>query len=78
MAGPEELEEMIEILTTAIAIHESEEKFFRRSAGASTSQAAKALFSEIAEELKGHLTSLEARKQKLADELANLQKAELG
>lgn len=72
MANYKDLEEMIGVLTTAIAIHEREEAFFRRSARASTSEQAKSLFSEIADELRSHVKLLEARKQKLTEELRNV------
>lgn len=65
MALAKDIQEMISVLTTAVAIHEREEQFFRRSAAASTSQVAKDLFSEIADELKSHVIMLESRKQKL-------------
>ena len=72
MTSYKDLEEMIAVLTTAIAIHEREEKFFRRSAEASTNERAKSLFSEIAEELRSHVKLLEARKEELTEELKKL------
>ncbi len=67
-----DFEEMDCLLTTAIAIHEREEALFRRSAGASTSEQAKSLFIEITDELRSHIKLLEARRQKLAEELKNI------
>ncbi len=72
MTDYKDLEEMIGVLTTAIAIHEREEMFFRRSAEASTNERAKSLFSEIAEELRSHVKLLEARREKLTEELKKL------
>lgn len=62
-----DLDDMIEILGLAIARQEAEEAFFRRSAGATTHDAAKALFEEIADELADYRRSLEERKRKLLD-----------
>lgn len=64
---------MIEALTLSSAIHEREEAFFRRSAAASTSHEVKTLFLEIAKEMNSHLANLEERKQKLVNEMINLQ-----
>ncbi len=72
MTDSKDLEEMISVLTTAIAIHEREEIFFRRSAKASTNERAKSLFSEIADELGSHVKLLEARREKLIEELRKL------
>lgn len=72
MAAAKDLEEMIGVLTTAMAIHQREEEFFRRSARASTSEQAKRLYFEIADELAGHVKLLETRKQKLAEELKKM------
>lgn len=72
MTDYRDLEEMIGVLTTAIAIHEREEMFFRRSAKASTNERAKSLFSEVAEELRSHVKFLEARREKLTEELEKL------
>ena len=68
--------EMIEVLSIAIVRGEAECEFFRRSAKASTSSVAKALFSEIAEELGKYRQSLAERRQKLLDALGDLKKAE--
>jgi YHS domain-containing protein len=67
-----DLEDMIEIITTAIAIHEREEEFFRRSAEASSREVAKELFTEISEDLSNYRKNLEARKQKLLQALSDL------
>ena len=67
-----EIEDMIEILTIAIVRQETEEQFFRRSAHASTSEVAKALFLEIADDLKRYSESLETRRKKLMGALADL------
>jgi YHS domain-containing protein len=58
---------MIEILSLAIARQETEEEFFRRSSEASTNEVAKALFTEIAEDLAAYRQGLEKRKKKLMD-----------
>jgi YHS domain-containing protein len=71
-----EIEDMIEILTIAIVRQETEEQFFRRSAHASTSEVARALFLEIADDLKGYSENLEARRQKLVGALADLVKSD--
>jgi hypothetical protein len=76
MASYKDLEMMVEALTMTIAIHEREESFFRRSAAASTSQPVKTLFLEIADEMNGHIIGLITRRQKITNELLNLQKAE--
>lgn len=72
MANYRDLDEMIGVLTTAIAIHEREEMFFRRSARLSTSEQAKSLFAEIADELRSHVKLLEAKKETLTEELEKL------
>ena len=71
-----EIEDMIEILTIAIVRQETEEQFFRRSAHASTSEVAKALFLEIADDLKRYSESLETRRKKLMGALADLVSSE--
>jgi YHS domain-containing protein len=71
-----EIEDMIEILTVAIVRQEAEEQFFRRSAHASTSEIAKALFLEMADDLKRYSETLDMRKQKLLDALADLVNSE--
>jgi rubrerythrin len=72
MTDYKDLEEMIGVLTTVIVIHEREEMFLRRSAKASTNERAKVFFSEIAEELRSHVKFLEARREKLTEELKKL------
>jgi YHS domain-containing protein len=67
MDTAQEFQDMLEVLITAIAIHEKEEEFFRRSAVASSSRVAKDLFLEIADDLRKYREALEARKQKLVD-----------
>ncbi len=67
MAEFRDIEDMIEILSLAIARQETEEEFFRRSAEASTNEVAKALFMEIAEDLAAYRLGLEKRKKKLMD-----------
>jgi len=76
LAQYKDLEDMIEILSVAIVGQETEEQFFRRSAEASSSAVAKALFLEIAEEFVGYRRNLEARKQKLEGALEDLKRAE--
>lgn len=66
---------MIEILELAIARQETEEKFFRRSAEASTNEVAKSLFNEIADDLEAYRKGLDARRQKLMDAMTDLKKA---
>ncbi len=75
MPGYADLEAMIQALTMTIAIHEREEAFFRRSASISTSEEAKALFREIADEMKDHVSSLENRRNMLEHRLADLKTA---
>lgn len=72
MSEHKDLEEMIDIITLAIARQEPEEEFFRRSAEASTSEVARALFLEIAEDLARYCKSLETRRQRLLGALKDL------
>lgn len=72
MTDYKDLEEMIGVLTTVIAIHKREEMFFRRSAKASTSDWAKVFFSEIAEELRSQVKVFEDKRDKLTEELKQL------
>ena len=72
-----DLNDMIEILHLAIVREETEEQFFLRSAAASTSESARTLFSEIAEELGLYLNSLRSRKQKLEEALASLEEEDI-
>ncbi len=78
MATDKDLKQMIEIITTAIVIHEREEELFRRSARASTSERAKNLFSEIADELHSHVNLLNDKKQKLVDDLSKQEATQKG
>jgi YHS domain-containing protein len=73
-----DMQDMMDILAIAIAREECEERFFRRSAEASSGQIARAMFSEIADDFKRYYESLEARKEKLLGALADLEKAEKG
>jgi YHS domain-containing protein len=72
----EDLEEMIEILITAMAIHEREEEFFRRSAASASSEVARTMLTEIADDLAGHRKDMEMRRQRLVDALESLKSAE--
>ena len=72
MARYRDLEDMIGIITLAIVRQETEEEFFRRSARSSTSEIAKEVFSEIAEDLARYRESLEARRQRLLNALNDL------
>jgi rubrerythrin len=72
MSEYKDLEDMIDVLTLAIGREESEEQFFRRSAEASDHQAARAMFSEIAEELTNHRKNLESRRERLLEALKDL------
>ncbi len=67
MTEYKDLEDMIEVLNVAIVRQETEEQFFRRSAKHSTQNGSKALFTEIADELKIYIKGLEARRLKLTD-----------
>jgi len=70
-----DLETMIEILDLTIARQEDEEEFFRRSAEGSTSEVARALFNELADDMKNYADNLEQRKKKLLDALESLSAA---
>jgi rubrerythrin len=72
MSEHSDLEDIIEVLTIAIAREQTEEQFFRRSAHASKHEMAKATFMEVADELAGHLKSMELRREKLLEILAEL------
>jgi rubrerythrin len=74
MSKHRDLEDMIEALTLTIVIHEREIAFFRRSAAISSSEEAKVLFQEIAEEMDSHVSSLADRKDKLMKRLADLRR----
>jgi rubrerythrin len=72
MSNFQDIETMIEILGLAIARQEEEEQFFRRSAQASSNDVARSLFTEIADDTKKYIKTLELRKQKLLDALEDL------
>jgi rubrerythrin len=72
MSEHSDIEDIIEVLTIAIAREQTEEQFFRRSAQASKHKVAKATFLEIAGELASHLKSMELRREKLLEALAEL------
>ena len=69
MSIERDLLDMIEIITTAIEIHGSEEDFFRRSSNATQNEAAKALLLQIADEVGRYRLTLEARRRSLRTEL---------
>ncbi len=73
-ASLKDLEEMSEIITTAIEIHGRERDFFTRSARNATGQVAKSLFSELADDLDKNLNGLVARKRKVTTALDDLRK----
>ena len=70
-----DLQDMIDVLTRAIAREESEERFFRRSCEASIHKMACEMFGEIAGEFASHRQSLELRKQVLTKALEDLEEA---
>lgn len=70
-----EIETMLEIVELAISRQEAEIDFFRRSAEASSSEAAKSLFVELAEELTVFCEGLEERRKNLLNTLNDLQGA---
>jgi rubrerythrin len=71
-----DLQDMIDVLTIAIAREESEERFFRRSCKASTHKIACEMFEEIAGEYANHSQTLESRRQMLMEALEDLRKKE--
>jgi len=75
MSEYKDLQDMIEIITTTIEIHGREEDFFRRSASASSSEVARSLFTEIADDLADYRQRMESRRQKLLTALRDLQLA---
>ena len=75
MSESDDLHDMIDVLTIAIAREESEARFFKRSAEASTHKIASEMFQEIAEEFAGLRKSLESRKEILTEALADLEKS---
>lgn len=72
MSRFQDLETMIEILGLTIVRQKSEEQFFRRSAEASSGEVARALFTELAEDMRNYVVNLEQRRQKLVDALETL------
>ncbi len=72
MAKYKDLEDMLRIISLAIVRQETEEKFFRRSAQASTSEVARNLFSEIADDLAKYRGKLEHRRKKIQNALDDL------
>jgi rubrerythrin len=75
MSEYSDLQDMIDVLSIAIAREESEERFFRRSCNASSHKIACELFDEIAGEYASHSRSLTLRKQVLTEALENLKKS---
>lgn len=75
MSESKDLVNMVEILSTTIEIQGREEEFYRRSARASTSEVAKILFLEIADDLARYRKSLEDRRRRLWEALEDLKKA---
>ncbi len=73
MSTERDLLDMIEIVTTAIEIHGSEEDFFRRSSNATQNEAARALLRRIADEVGQYRLTLEARRRSLRTELDTLE-----
>ncbi len=71
-----DLEEMSEILTTAIEIHGRERDFFARSARNATGHVAKSLFKELADDLGKDLDILVARKRRVDTALEDLRKGQ--
>ncbi len=72
MAERKDLETMIEVVSLAIVRQETEEAFFRRSAGSSTCGTACSLFTEIADEIAGYVLHLKGKREKLVIELNDL------
>ncbi|MEJ2690180.1 MAG: hypothetical protein P8130_09565 [Deltaproteobacteria bacterium] len=70
-----DIETMVEILNLTIARQEAEEKFFRRSALASSNEVAHSLFTELADDMKNYINNLERRRQRLLDALEALSAA---
>ncbi|MBI2832660.1 MAG: hypothetical protein HYX79_10435 [Chloroflexi bacterium] len=71
-----DVSDMIEILTTAMAIHEKEEEFFLRSASTSNSRPGKELYLEIARDINKYEKRLEHRRDKLMNALRKEQQRE--
>jgi rubrerythrin len=75
MTEYKDIQDMIEVLSISIVREETEERFYRRSASASTSQVVRDLFLEIADEVEKHRQNLEQRRKRLLGALEDLQKA---
>ncbi len=73
-ASLKDLEEMLRILTVAIEIQGRERDFFAREASNTQSQIAKALFSELADNLNQDLDNLVSRKKRIVSALEDLHK----
>ncbi len=73
MSTERDILDMIEIISTAIEIHGSEEEFFRRSSQATRNEAARALLVQIADEVGRYRESLESRRRTLRLELDTLE-----
>jgi len=68
----QDIKTMIELLTTDIAIYESEADFLCRSAKSISSEKAQALFCDIIEDMNTHIKKLNIRKQELTEMLKHL------
>lgn len=71
-----DLEEMYNIITTAVEIHGRERDFFLREASSSTRPIPKALFSELADDLNKDFVNLISRKEKIMSALEDLQRTQ--
>ena len=67
-----DLKDMIDVLAVAISREEVEERFFRRSAEASSRKMASKMFAEIADEFSDHRKSLETRRALLEQALKDM------
>ena len=76
MSASDDLREMIDILTIAIAREEYEERFFRRSSRACRNEVACKMFDEIAGEFDSHCKSLESRKKVLMAALEDIARSQ--
>lgn len=76
MPTEKNLLDMMEIVSIAIEIHGKEADFFLRSSNASPNEATKAILLEIADDVGHYREKLEARRQKLRDELISIQAAQ--
>ena len=64
-----DIKEMIEVLTTSVAVHEREEALFNRSACASVGEEARQILSQISDEMRRHIEFLNKKKQELLEQL---------